>query len=522
MDVATPQLLLRLHDLSDLRHLADLRRCLRAELGDLGPGAADDVVLLVSDLVARSMRGPGSCRHVRVLRSGDGLRLEVDEGEATRDATADATADASDGGPDAAAALLDALSARIERTGGPDGGTLRVEVPLPGPDPERIAPSTGTRAAMDHAGTAVPDAPRLRSRRGARARPPRTGGPLAERLRPERPGAPTSAVAAVEGPLAGRLEAALAAGPTELSALAAAEPVDDHDLLVTLGRLHGLHAAPLEVAGRAVRWQHHPAVAELTWRLEARVLGLIEPAVAGADDPWGALLDGATQVVEDPVAAMRAIATADLVPPVYRWLAEDADLGELVDFLALEGGPDAGFDDLVAACQVGLSGEAKLELARNYWDEMGRGDADGVHTVLHDRLVAALDMPRVPPAEQPVSGLLRNVLGSLLVRNRSLQPELVGALGLLELQAGPRCRQVVRAMRRLDAPADALPFYEEHAEVDPHHGKAWLDHAVRPLGQDPTWAGRMVRGARWRSQVNRWFFDDLSDRFAPTGLPAAG
>ena len=29
---------------------------------------------------------------------------------------------------------------------------------------------------------------------------------------------------------------------------------------------------------------------------------------------------------------------------------------DLVDFLALEGGPDADFDDLVALCQIGLRG----------------------------------------------------------------------------------------------------------------------------------------------------------------------
>ena len=76
----------------------------------------------------------------------------------------------------------------------------------------------------------------------------------------------------------------------------------------------------------------------------------------------------------------------------------------------------------------------------------------------------------------------------------STAAELVGALGLIELQAGPRCRSVVRAMRRLDANEDALAFYEEHAVADPKHGKAWLNHAVRPLSTDPWWAAGMVRG----------------------------
>jgi hypothetical protein len=83
------------------------------------------------------------------------------------------------------------------------------------------------------------------------------------------------------------------------------------------------------------------------------------------------------------------------------WLANTADWTQLVDFFALEGGPDGGFADLVAVCRVGLAGSAKLELGKNYWDEMGQGDPDAVHTVLHDRLVTALDMPRIPPEKQP-------------------------------------------------------------------------------------------------------------------------
>lgn len=332
----------------------------------------------------------------------------------------------------------------------------------------------------------------------------------------------TPAAVGDSGRLAERLEQALRTGGAALGSLVGAEPVDEHDQLVALLRLHSLHFGPLHAAGPAIRWQNHPALAELTWRLEAQLLADLEPAIVdpSSPDPVGALLR-TWEPVDDAVAAMRSIATVDLVPEVYGWLAGDASYPELVAFLALEGGPDAGFDDLVAACQIGLAGEPKLELARNYWDEMGRGELEGIHTILHDRLVSALDMPRVPAAEQPTSGLLRTVLGSLLVRNRALQPELVGALGLLELQAGPRCRQVVRALRRLDAPADAFPFYEEHARVDPLHGKAWLDKAVRPLSQDPEWAARMVRGARWRSRVNSGFFADMHGTFANSRILTA-
>jgi hypothetical protein len=44
-----------------------------------------------------------------------------------------------------------------------------------------------------------------------------------------------------------------------------------------------------------------------------------------------------------------------------------------------EAAGEAGFDDLVAMTQVKMPALPKLELARNYWDEMGRGNAKGMH-----------------------------------------------------------------------------------------------------------------------------------------------
>jgi hypothetical protein len=313
---------------------------------------------------------------------------------------------------------------------------------------------------------------------------------------------PTATTSSIPRSLADRLESALRRGDDALHDLADATPGDERDRLRTLQVIHDLHVGPIDRVGDAVRFQHHPAVAALKLRLEHEVLASLDAVVEPASD------------ADDAVAAIRAIARQDQVPTVYEWLAADATWDELVDFLALEGGPDAGFDDLVAACQVGLRGEPKLELARNYWDEMGRGELDEIHTELHHRLSTAIDLPRIPPDRQPTSGLLRGTLGGILATNRILQPEMVGALGLLELQAGPRCRQVVKALQRLDAPADALPFYEEHRDVDPHHGKAWLDHVVTPLGEDPRWAAGMIRGARWRAASNSAFFADMAVRFA--------
>ena len=210
---------------------------------------------------------------------------------------------------------------------------------------------------------------------------------------------------------------------------------------------------------------------------------------------------------------MRAIGVRGLVPEVYEWLARDAGRDDIIDFLSIEGGPDGGFDDLVAACQIGLDGTAKLELAQNYWDEMGNGSLHRVHTELHRKLSRALGLSCPPRHEQPVEALERSVLTGLMATNRWLQPEMLGALGLLELQAGPRCRKVVAALDRIGEGEDVQDFYLEHSTVDPRHGKDWVDKAVVPFEGDGRWADGIERGARWRSIVNERFFACMSDRF---------
>ncbi len=309
----------------------------------------------------------------------------------------------------------------------------------------------------------------------------------------------------VATPLHTRLARAMAADddPT-WDQLRADGALDERDELVTLMDLHDLWMAPITDLGGRERFQFHPTVVALKTELESRYLGRVRAAVR---DDGLALVDGA-----DAVAAMRRVGAAELVPEVYRWLADDATWPQIVDFLAHEGGPDAGFDDLVALAQVGIHDGPKVTLGANYWDEMGRGELDEVHTVLHDRLVEASEMPRIPRQHLPLEALHRMALGGVLATNRALQPELLGALGLLEMQAGPRCRAVIAALRRVDAPEGALPFYEEHALADPRHGKEWLDHVVAPLAeQHEGWGARMVDGARWRHAANHRFFATIRE-----------
>lgn len=309
-------------------------------------------------------------------------------------------------------------------------------------------------------------------------------------------------------PLAEDLAAGLLAGDEALRELQDAQPAGRRDRFLALHQVYDLHRRSLDEIGDLAQWQHHPAVVAIKSRLEADwIHELDECAVREAGDG-------------DTAEAMRSLAAHARAPRIYRWLADEADWEPTLHFLALEGGPDDIFDDLVATCQVGLpSGPAKLELAGNYWDEMGNGQLEHVHSALYQRFVGEVALPRISRHEQPTEALERSALLGLVAVNRALQPEMIGALGLIELSAGPQCRYVDQGLGRLGASDDARAFYRMHAVVDPLHGAGWLDNAVTPLaGQRPEWGPRILRGAAWKNAVNEAFFGWAERTFTPLAV----
>ena len=99
--------------------------------------------------------------------------------------------------------------------------------------------------------------------------------------------------------------------------------------------------------------------------------------------------------------------------PLFPWLAEDAGLDDMRWFLGQEAAGEAGFEDLVAYTQVKLPAAAKLELARNYWDEMGRGNIKGMHGPMLDRLVERLALAPQIETTVPESLALANAMTAM-------------------------------------------------------------------------------------------------------------
>jgi hypothetical protein len=181
--------------------------------------------------------------------------------------------------------------------------------------------------------------------------------------------------------------------------------------------------------------------------------------------------------------------------PLFPWLAEEASLDQMRWFLQQEAAGEAGFDDLVAYTQVKLPALPKLELARNYWDEMGRGNAKGMHGPMLDLLVERLELEPTIETTVPESLALANAMTAMATARRYAWHS-VGALGVIELTAPARSAATAAGLRRLGFSDRERRYFDLHAVLDVKHSADWNREAVRPLvEEDPRRATAMAEGA---------------------------
>ncbi|MBK6705813.1 MAG: iron-containing redox enzyme family protein [Caulobacteraceae bacterium] len=198
---------------------------------------------------------------------------------------------------------------------------------------------------------------------------------------------------------------------------------------------------------------------------------------------------------------------------LFPWLAERATLEEMRWFVEQEAAGEAGFDDLVAMSQVKMPTRAKLELARNYWDEMGRGNAKGMHGPMLDALVQALRVtPHIETTLAP-SLALGNTMAALAT-NRAYAYHAIGALGVIELTAPGRATLVSEALRRLKVSAKARHYFDLHAVLDIKHSEAWNREVFASIVATTPEAGRYIaEGALMRLQCGADCFDAYRSHF---------
>ena len=192
---------------------------------------------------------------------------------------------------------------------------------------------------------------------------------------------------------------------------------------------------------------------------------------------------------------------------LFPWLAACADMKSMRWFLQQEIAGEAGFDDLVALTQVRFPVRAKLELARTYWDEMGRGQEAGMHGPMLDRVAQELKLHAQIEDTVWESLALANLMSGLAT-NRRYAYQSIGALGVIEMTAPGRVSQVNAGLARLAVPAPARAYFQLHAGLDVRHSAAWNREVIRPLVEsEPKLARAIAEGALLRLQAGARCFE---------------
>ncbi|HZF44398.1 MAG TPA: iron-containing redox enzyme family protein [Sphingomonadaceae bacterium] len=192
--------------------------------------------------------------------------------------------------------------------------------------------------------------------------------------------------------------------------------------------------------------------------------------------------------------------------PLFPWLAETATREEFAWFLEQEAAGEAGFDDLVAMTQVKLPATPKMELARNYWDEMGRGNIRGMHGPMLDGLIETLGLkPRIETTVWESLALANAMTAMAATRRYAWQS--VGALGVIELTAPARAAATGAGLRRLGFSGPERRYFDLHAVLDIKHSEDWNRDALIPLiSEDPRRARGIAEGALIRLKAGERCF----------------
>ena len=284
---------------------------------------------------------------------------------------------------------------------------------------------------------------------------------------------------------------------------------------------HGLHLA----LARFGAWRLTPATPKANWRQslrdETRLRVLEREFVERERDGVQHRLAG---LPHHPRRFMEWYEQLALSGPgqndrLFPWLAERAGLAAMRWFIAQEAAGEAGFDDLVALTQLKLPTRAKLELARNYWDEMGHGNPRGMHGPMLEALVRALGLDPQPHTSVWQSLALGNLMTALAL-NREFAFHSVGALGVIEMTAPDRAQAVARGLARLGVDTASRHYFELHAVLDRKHSSHWNREAILPLVEaDPALIRPIAEGALMRLAAGARCFEryraEFPDAFGP-------
>jgi hypothetical protein len=171
--------------------------------------------------------------------------------------------------------------------------------------------------------------------------------------------------------------------------------------------------------------------------------------------------------------------------PLFAFLRDEATYSQMREFFHQEAPMDLHFVDVLLLMMPAMHGPMKMELAANFWDEMGNGKPELVHRYKRQVQMRHLGIPE--------DDHLTNIdyycweelaLANLYLQgamNRSKLTQLIGNMLATETMVPGRVECQVAGWKRNGLPDDALEYLQDHTSIDVEHAAGWLNNLVMPL-----------------------------------------
>jgi pyrroloquinoline quinone (PQQ) biosynthesis protein C len=200
-------------------------------------------------------------------------------------------------------------------------------------------------------------------------------------------------------------------------------------------------------------------------------------------------------------------------PLYHNYLHRHASREDLAFYLTQETNLDPRFDDILAMLQIGL--DQKLEIAKNYFDEMGNGLVDQIHSRLFQAALEAVGVDETfVEANVLLGARISGNLSACLALSRRHYYKAVGYFGVTEYLAPRRFKHVIDAWRRNGLPEAGVAYHRLHIEVDSRHANGWFENVVTPLVEGSDFCAREIAlGATMRLNSSERYLDDLMKFF---------
>lgn len=197
------------------------------------------------------------------------------------------------------------------------------------------------------------------------------------------------------------------------------------------------------------------------------------------------------------------------------YLSKQASLEDMRFYLAQESTLDPRFDDLIALMQIGLPAKIKMELANNYWDEMGNGSINDMHSNMFAKVfkyfnitTEYIDKKILPSAR--ISGNL----SSILTLHRQNFAKAIGYFGVTEYCVPFRFKFFIQGCERLKINKEVYVYHTLHETIDAMHAHGWFTNVIVPLiKKDTSYAREIAIGALLRLNSSQLYLDELYNKF---------